>query len=87
MLRDHTCHYKQVAIKYASLYHSSANIMEGEFMAALAFCIDTGRRDLENARMVTIRSDDKGNDFIIAPCDNDFKEGKPPVINLMMCKS
>jgi len=56
-------------------------------MAALAFCIDTGRRDLENARMVAIRTDGDGNDIIMAPCDNDFKEGKPPVIQLLTCTS
>jgi hypothetical protein len=56
------------------------DIREGEFMAALAFCIDTGRRDLENARMGAIRTDKKsGKDEIVAPCDNDLEEGKPPV--------
>ena len=53
-------------------------------MAALAFCIDTGRRDLENARMVAIRTDKKQKkDVIVAPCDNDLKEGVPPVIDPM----
>jgi hypothetical protein len=62
----------------------SADIRKGEFMAALAFCIDTGRRDLENARMVAITTDkDQGKDVIKAPCDNEFKEGKTPVIDLM----
>lgn len=51
-------------------------------MAALAFCIDTGRRDLENARLVTIRTDKKRGDVIVAPCDNEFTEGKTPVIDL-----
>lgn len=39
-------------------------------MAALAFCIDTNRRDLENARMVAITTDRKKNtDMIIPSCD------------------
>ena len=55
--------------------------MEGKFAAALAFCVDTGRRDLENARMGAMRTDrDKGKDVIVAPCNNELKEGVPPVI-------
>jgi len=57
--------------------------MEGEYMAALAFCSDTACRDLEDARMVAIRTDGDGNDIIMAPCDNELNKGKPPVINLM----
>ena len=48
-------------------------------MAALAFCIDTGLRDLENARIVAITTTKAGND---KPCDRFFKEDKPPVRQL-----
>lgn len=43
----------------------------GEYMAALAFGIDTRQqRDLSDARVVTIiRDDQKGENVVIPPCD------------------
>lgn len=47
-------------------------------MATLAFCVASNRRDLENARIVTIITGRKAKtDVIIAPCDND-KSGVSP---------
>lgn len=51
-------------------------------MTALAFCIDTNRRDLENARMVTIHTK-AGVDAVIPPCDNTFKEENGQVIRVI----
>jgi hypothetical protein len=51
-------------------------------MAGLTFCIDTNRRDLENARMVAIWTNEQGVDEIKPPCDNQAKKGKEPVRSL-----
>lgn len=49
-------------------------------MATLAFCIASNRRDLENARIVSINTNPKTKVAeIVPPCDNDLKPFEEPV--------